>query len=307
MFDVPHGVSIRLFGSDNVYAMYSISNKKIWVFAVKMVEGGHSGVSLKLMRCAEVECSKPVFSISLSFGFLILGEESGVRVFRLRPLVKGRVKKYPKENKDLDNGKKLPNEVNFSNGYSKGKSHKLNDSVKLKSVKLKQDSNEYGAYFVEFENKGIEMTNEQTKEGLKLVKASSIQALSPYKFLVLDSNGDLHLLRLSNSTLASETPFTMKQLPNFMRIRKLALLPDIPTKTQYVWISDGRYTIHTIAFPGEDDSESESSTKQCENKLIHCSVHQAIFCSEKIQEMVPLATNAVLILGQGSLFVYSIS
>lgn len=303
MLSVPHGVSIRLFGSVNVFAMYSVSNKKIWVFALRMVESGDTGVSLKLMRCAEIECSKPVFSISMSFGFLLLGEENGVRLFRLRPLVKGRVKKHCKENNNSDNGKKLPNGVICSNVYIKGKSQKHSDSAKSKSVKLKQDSKEYGACFVEFENKEIG-TN---KEGLQLAKASSVQALSADKFLVLDSNGDLHLLRLSNTTIASEIPLTMKQLPSTMKIQKLAVLPDIPTKTQYVWISDGHHTVHALAFPGADVSDSESNIKQCEDQQTQCSVHQAIFCSEKIQEMVPLATNAVLILGQGSLFVYSIS
>lgn len=40
-----------------------------------------------------IECSKPVFSITLSFGVLILGEEWGVRVFNLRQLVEGRAEK----------------------------------------------------------------------------------------------------------------------------------------------------------------------------------------------------------------------
>lgn len=264
MFSVPHGVSIRLFGSVNFFAMYSISSKKIWVFAVRMVESGDSGLSLKLMRCAEIECSKPVFSISVSFGFLVLGEENGVRVFRLRPLVKGQVKKHDRENKNLDKGKKLPNGVICSNGYLQGK------STKLKPVKLKQDSKEYGACFVEFKNKETE-TNKQIKERLKIAKACSIQALSPDKFLVLDSTGDLHLLCLSNTAIASVIPFTMKQLPITVKVRKLAVLPDMRTKTQYAWISDGRHTVHALGFPSVDVSDSESNTTQCGDQIIQCS------------------------------------
>lgn len=39
---------------------------------------------VKLMRCAVIECSVPVWSISVSSGVLILGEDNGVRVFNLR-------------------------------------------------------------------------------------------------------------------------------------------------------------------------------------------------------------------------------
>lgn len=98
LVDCNHGVSIRLSGSVNFFAMYSVSSSKVWVFAVKSVGGiddddGGDGVVVKLMRCAVIECCNPVWSISISFGFLILGEVNGVRVFNLRPLVKGRVRK----------------------------------------------------------------------------------------------------------------------------------------------------------------------------------------------------------------------
>lgn len=49
------------------------------------------GGGLRLVRCAVIRCSRPVWSLSISFGFLILGEENGVRVFGLRRLVKGKV------------------------------------------------------------------------------------------------------------------------------------------------------------------------------------------------------------------------
>jgi hypothetical protein len=96
LVDVNHGVSVRVFGSVNCFAMYSVSSSKIWVFAVKTVVGDNDedededdGVVVKLMRCAVIECWRPVFSISVSFGVLILGEENGVRVFDLRRLMKG--------------------------------------------------------------------------------------------------------------------------------------------------------------------------------------------------------------------------
>ena len=53
-------------------------------------DGNDGDGGVRLMRCAVIECSRPVFSVSVAFGFLILGEENGVRVFGLRRLVKGR-------------------------------------------------------------------------------------------------------------------------------------------------------------------------------------------------------------------------
>jgi hypothetical protein len=93
LMNVKHGVSVKVVGSVNYFAVYSVSSFKIWVFAVKMMEDddGGSGGGLRLMKCAVIRCSRPVWSLSISFGFLILGEENGVRVFGLRRLVKGKV------------------------------------------------------------------------------------------------------------------------------------------------------------------------------------------------------------------------
>lgn len=85
---VSHGVAVRISGDVNVFAMYVASSSRIWVFAVKMVSDGNGEV-VKLMKCAVIECNVPVWSISVSYGYLVLGQENGVRVFALRPLVKG--------------------------------------------------------------------------------------------------------------------------------------------------------------------------------------------------------------------------
>lgn len=56
------------------------------------------------MRRAVIDCARPVFSLSVAFGFLILGEENGVRVFGLRRLVKGK-----SGNKRFENSKQMRN------------------------------------------------------------------------------------------------------------------------------------------------------------------------------------------------------
>jgi len=63
------------------------------------------------MRRAVIECARPVFSLSVAFGFLILGEENGVRVFGLRRLVKGRG-----GNRRSGNSKQLRNGVGVRGG-----------------------------------------------------------------------------------------------------------------------------------------------------------------------------------------------
>ncbi|KAL5808130.1 hypothetical protein ACOSQ3_028821 [Xanthoceras sorbifolium] len=95
LLDVNHGASIKLVGSVNFFAMYSFSSSKIWIFGVKSMDGDDDddGSRLKLMRCAVIECCKPIWSMSLSFGFLIFGEENGVRVLNLRNLVKRKMKR----------------------------------------------------------------------------------------------------------------------------------------------------------------------------------------------------------------------
>ncbi|RAL46588.1 hypothetical protein DM860_004867 [Cuscuta australis] len=258
VFGASHGVSVKLAGSVNVFAMYSISNSKIWVFTAKLV--GYEEV--KLMKCAVIDCSAPVFSMSLSFGFLILGEENGVRVLPLRPLIKGRAKKDKGPSKKnvinaSERDDKMDNKrVNLQNGIINGmyglesktlfnkrsdtlsgekelklrsvshfdrKSDQHSHSVKLRCAKLRQDSRDWGASFLAFEQVD---TFESVEVPIRSVKAISIQALSLSKFLILDSVGNLHILFLGYSAPGYQIHGHMKQLSHTMRVQKMAVLPD---------------------------------------------------------------------------------
>ncbi|KAJ7561084.1 hypothetical protein O6H91_03G013400 [Diphasiastrum complanatum] len=46
--------------------------------------------SLLLIKCAVLDCNRPIYSLHLSLQHLLLGEQGGVRVWPLRPLVKPR-------------------------------------------------------------------------------------------------------------------------------------------------------------------------------------------------------------------------
>ncbi|CAI9110709.1 OLC1v1010778C3 [Oldenlandia corymbosa var. corymbosa] len=298
VFAVSHGVSLKLEGGSNVFALYSVSNSKIWVFAVKLVTEFEE---VKLMKCAVIDCVFPVFSISIKFGHLILGEENGVRVLPLRSLVKGKTKKDGRVNSRRNvnvgvekSGSKLHNGlIQGPNGTElvvypnrhrvhnveaaegsltdelydgvEGKTGKHTESVKLRTMKFRLGSKECGECFLAFnieEAKNLE----PSKKLEKPPKAISIQALSPSKFLVLDSTGVLHLLSFPSSARGSESPYQMKQLTQKMKVCKFSVLPG----AQAVWISDGQYTVHEIVLPDEETSNSETDGKEEGRIYRHC-------------------------------------
>ncbi|XP_058087691.1 uncharacterized protein LOC131234761 isoform X6 [Magnolia sinica] len=122
ILDLSHGFSIKVAGSINVVVVYSASAGKIWVLSARLVdwEDGRTGVDL--MKCGVIECTVPICSVFASAGFLFLGQENGVRVFPLRPIVKGRLSRKERDlvrrrvKEDL-NGGLLKNRVkNLKNG-----------------------------------------------------------------------------------------------------------------------------------------------------------------------------------------------
>ncbi|PON93502.1 hypothetical protein TorRG33x02_107800 [Trema orientale] len=333
LVDSLHGVSIKLTGSVNFMAMHSASSSKVWVFAVRLlgddgVDDRGDGVVVKLMRCAVIECSKPLFSISLSFGLLILGEENGVRAFNLRQLLKGRDSKAKNSQSNLKpDGRKLrlPNGVigadmrsdrcgkcDVLEGssdltcscYLDGKKQLHLGSEKQRSIRLRQDSCELGACFVAFSGKNIEESKSRVTMS---VKAISIQALSLKKFIILDSAGDVHLLCWCNPVIGSDMTPHMRQLPRVMNVHKLAVLADSSTRTQTLWVSDGQHSLHMMVASDMETVVNEKDRTENEEKLMHISAIRAIFASEKIEDVIPLAANAILILGQGNLYAYEVS
>ncbi|XP_010265241.1 PREDICTED: uncharacterized protein LOC104603029 isoform X2 [Nelumbo nucifera] len=344
--DLSHGFSVKLSGSVNVFALHSISARKIWVFAAKTVGDADDGLGVNLMKCAIIDCTMPICSITVSFGFLLLGENNGVRVFPLRPLVKGRPSRqrelarrrehyqsgglngdvlktgelhlqnemiqttngsndlsstsvtYSKHGISDRNGKiaglEGTSEI-FANGYTiKTEVHRV--SEKTRTLKLRQDACEGGSCFIAFKSLEVQSPQPMTVALLSL-KAVSIHALSSKKFLVLDSAGDLHLLILYN-VLGSEINGHMKHFNHTMKVQMLAVLPDISMRTQIVWVSDGYHSVHIISVSDMDIPINENGKADGIEKPIQISAIQAIFASEKIQDIALLAANAILILGQ---------
>ncbi|XP_017249750.1 uncharacterized protein LOC108220480 isoform X1 [Daucus carota subsp. sativus] len=298
VFGVSHGACVKVAVTSNVFVMYCVSSRMVYVFAVRMVGGeGDENESVKLMRTGVVECSVPVFGIGVSSRFLVLGEFDGVRVFPLQILVKGKVKKSGSGRLlNLCDGKGNGGDENLD-----GKVEKNVGSTKLRSARLRQDSKEGGACFVPF--KGDSDSFNSIKLQMKPVKAIDIEALSPNEFLIMDSASRIHHLRLSNSVIGSEVSCHMNQLSVSINVQKMAVLPGAQT----FWISDGEHTVHTISLSDLDTSIIGGERKDDDKRLIQISVTSAIFSSETIQQLVPSAADAILVLGQGSIFAYTIS
>lgn len=328
--DVSHGMKVVLSGSVNYLAMYSGSAGKVYVFGVKMVGNDRD---LRLVKCAVIDCNLPVLSVFISSGFLVLGELHGVRVFPLRALVKGRVGgrrrsrvvKGMIENLKMPNGAIIPlgesynldkNSANLNQSTLMANGHACNvlegvssnsnvdrnhDAVKLRSLKLRQDSGEVGMQFILFDDSFVEGIKSRVP-GYKTRKAISIQALSHQKFLILESNGELHLLHMLRSGC-----FKMRRLTGIIQVQRLAAFPDMSASAQDAWISDGLFSLHNLVICDTDTSENQNDRGCNEEKIIQSSVTGVIFASENIQDIIALAANSIMILGRDSLYAYAIS
>ncbi|KAH1215526.1 hypothetical protein GmHk_13G036644 [Glycine max] len=274
VLNAKHGASVRLAGSVNYFALHALSSNKVWVFAVKDDDDG----GLRLMRCAVIECTRPVFSVNVAFGFLILGEENGVRVFGLRRLVKGRSGKRVGNSKQLRNGgggRGAGLEAVNCNGDLKGKMERyvVATAVKQTNVKLKHDNRDGGSCFVTLKVNEVK-TKSPTKVSMS-IKAISIQAVSQRMFLILDSHGDLHLLSLSNSGIGVDITGNVLQLPHIMKVRSLAVLPDLSTMSQTIWISDGCHSVHMFTAMDIENALNEADGNDCNEKLMHLPVRRS--------------------------------
>lgn len=307
------------------------------------------------MKCAVVDLVLPVHSVAVSMGFLLLGEENGVRIFPLRPLIKGEGRvarrsglgqKRLSAAKGIDsvanackkgvlNGVVIPPSCAKSGtgsiaagkpprpeagGYCNDRGAEVESVVekgasgdrapyKLRTVRVSQNSSDHSSFFVVMTCGDIQ----NSKNALSSVKVVSIHALSQKKFLILDSAGDLHVLSLHGTVKApKDTHYSItskdahvNHLDHTMKVQMLAVIPDISTKIQVVWISDGGYSMHMMSVADMEFPVSENDDDESKQKGIQISAIEAIFTSEKVQDIVPLSANTILVLGQGSIFAYA--
>lgn len=92
--------------------------------------------------------------------------------------------------------------------------------MKPRSLKFQQDSGAWGMQFVVFNDSVHEEIKPRVMRH-KTTKAISIVAVSQEKFLILDSNGGLHILHVSKTGSSR-----MSQLTSTIQVQQLATFPD---------------------------------------------------------------------------------
>ncbi|RCV26890.1 hypothetical protein SETIT_5G281600v2, partial [Setaria italica] len=185
---------------------------------------------------------------------------------------------------------------------------------KLTTLRLKQSSGSYCPFLLTFQNDG-----HNSKGGMELLKsekAVSIHPLSKNKFLVLDSYGVLHVFSLSTTEVGSgaarkqysENIHTCR-LDYPMKVQLSAVFPSSSIKTQIFWVSDGGHSVHVMSALDIESTNGDDEGVIVERELatIKLSAIEAIFTSERVQDIVPLSKDTVLILGQGNMFLYGTS
>lgn len=296
-------------------ALLSLAARQIWVLAPRMAADGRT---LELHKCAviQLEPTRPVYAMEVAMGRLLLGEAGGVRVFPLRSLMKGgRDKEGRKEGAAASAKKSLHKKNGVLNGLivpvgrgsgARGGQGDAASDCKLTTLRVKQSSGSYSSFFLAFNQE-----DHNSQGGVKLiksVKAVSIQPSSKDKFLVLDSAGVIHAFSLRNAELEPEAAKT-RFLDCAMKVQLFAVFPSSSTKTQILWVSDGGHSIQILsALPAFDvkspKSDNDDSDGERELATIKLSATEAIFTSEKVQDIVPISKDSVLILGQGNMFLY---
>ncbi|OAY80249.1 hypothetical protein ACMD2_25167 [Ananas comosus] len=193
------------------------------------------------------------------------------------------------------------------NGEVEGRVEGELTPIKLKMLRIKQNSENSYSFLVAMNCASVQKQKNGTGV-LASAKAVSVHALSKNKFLILDSVGDLHVLSLRNKAVPSgitdQCSLTSKEAHTYrldhpMKIQLLAVLPNTSTKTQVVWVSDGGHTVHMMSLSDIEYSVGGNVEEERKSTMIQISAIEAIFVSEKVRDIVPISSNAVLVLGQG--------
>ncbi|CAM6060747.1 unnamed protein product [Sphagnum tenellum] len=283
--EAPNGLHVKIGASINVVVVYSSSAGKIWIMAAKSASGKGSSsggshaaakgvtasegegtaraddregegapIRLLLLNSVVLDCNRPVFSLHVSPQHLLLGENNGVRVWFLRPLIKPSkmekdkaqvklIKPKLKAHEEVggflikrspQNGFKW--EVKLQNGgHPRVSSAEVESAVvamtgdgRIKGSKEKDEGMQEkpseevglaGPLFVRInEDDDIDssVTKRRSQGAPPPTQVVDIQALNLKKFVLLDSRGTLNLLTLQESPEGQE-PGTLNRFQLFTK------------------------------------------------------------------------------------------
>lgn len=321
--DLPFGIGVRLAGGVNAVSLLSLSTGQIWVLSPKLAADGRT---VELHKCAvvELEPARPVYAMEVAMGRLLLGEVGGLRVFPLRGLMKGGKERDVKKEVAVVVGRKGCHKKNgMLNGlvvpvnrvsYGGNGEGDFVSTCKLTTLRVKQSSGSYCSFSLAFQND--DQKSEGSMELLNSVKAISIHPLSNNKFLVLDSSGVLHVFIFSTTQMVSRGAIKQYsenihtyRLHYPMKVQLSAVFSVTSIKTQFFWVSDGGHTVHVMSAVETESPNGDNGDVTGERELapIKLSAIEAIFTSERVEDIVSISKDSVLILGQGNMFLYGTS
>ncbi|KAG0487371.1 hypothetical protein HPP92_009466 [Vanilla planifolia] len=236
-----HGFGVQLAATVNYFALHAPAAGQIWIMGAKREGVEKERLTVDLVKCAVVDCELPIYSIGMSMGVMVLGEAGGIRVFPMRPLVKGNGVKSKMKGRlasviggdGLLGHKKpvIPNGlvvfpsscfrgVAAAEGAKEENADRNQVHRKLICARLKQSSGDFGSFF--------------TDMNFKNAITESIA-------------GDLHLLCLRGTFTASEITADPSRsskhactssLDLSMKVQILAVLPTTSSSLNHSYIID---------------------------------------------------------------------
>ncbi|XP_020106259.1 uncharacterized protein LOC109722576 [Ananas comosus] len=339
---LPFGLGVRLAGSVNAVALHSLAAAQIWILAARTSEAA-AVVELSKCAVIELSTPIYAMAAAMGCLILgEVGRVRAFPLRPLikgRAAKKGGGLSSGQGNGDSCKKKGVLNGVvvvptsrrkrGEARSFVAGRGSELRDGcrcngevegrvegeltpIKLKMLRIKQNSENSYSFLVAMNCASVQKQKNGTGV-LASAKAVSVHALSKNKFLILDSVGDLHVLSLRNKAVPSgitdQCSLTSKEAHTYrldhpMKIQLLAVLPNTSAKTQVVWVSDGAHTVHMMSLSDIEYSVGGNVEEERKSTMIQISAIEAIFVSEKVRDIVPISSNAVLVLGQGNIFVY---
>ncbi|KAG0487395.1 hypothetical protein HPP92_009490 [Vanilla planifolia] len=300
-----HGFGVQLAATVNYFALHAPAAGQIWIMGAKREGVEKERLTVDLVKCAVVDCELPIYSIGMSMGVMVLGEAGGIRVFPMRPLVKGNGAKSKMKGRlasviggdGLLGHKKpvIPNGlvvfpsscfrgVAAVEGAKEENADRNQVHRKLICARLKQSSGDFGSFFTDMNFKNA--ITESIAGVQASVKAISIHVLSQKQFLIMDSAGDLHLLCLRGTFTASEITADPSRsskractssLDLSMKVQILAVLPTTSSRAELVCISDGKHSVHLMSVDNENPAEKGDNDELEKLNMLSGSAHDRTF------------------------------
>ncbi|KAL3686694.1 hypothetical protein R1sor_013003 [Riccia sorocarpa] len=153
-------------------------------------------------------------------------------------------------------------------------------------------------------------------KGMLQAQVVDIQEITPRRFVLLDSSGDLHLLAMEDvqdrgtrSSLRGSHP-KMTSLKAPIKVSSMGLLLPAVQSTKReprvlerkIWISDGRYSSYIVIIPSDSSGEVSAEARIADTGHtagLPLTVSETVFTSERVDTVAAVSSETVLVMTQG--------